>query len=60
MNNQKQHKPQPKPKPHPQPKPQPQPQPQPNWPSTVPHHPSGPDRDNNPPKSSTMIPTKKK
>jgi hypothetical protein len=62
MNNQKQYKPQPKPKPHPQPKPQPKPQPQsqPNWPSTVPHHPSGPGRDNNPPKSATLIPTKKK
>jgi hypothetical protein len=51
MSSQKPQKPQPQPKLAPQPKPQPKPQP--NWPSKVPHHPSGPGRDNNPPKSST-------
>ncbi len=54
MNNQNQQKTQPKPQPNPLPEPQP------NCPSKVPHHPSGTGRDNNPPKSATMILTKKK
>lgn len=38
------------PRPQPKPQPTPHPKPQPNWPSKVPGNPSGPGRDNNPPR----------